>query len=122
MSTDFLKRWMELFFWWVPREAPKPESSSAAAPAATDQEAGPAQSPEPSEPPPPTEPAQPDDLTVLKGIGPAIQDKLHAFGIRTFRDLAAADAEALTEQLKSAQTVISQNRVEEWIASARERA
>src|SRR5262245_55544407 len=33
----------------------------------------------------------PDDLTVIKGIGPALQNRLRALGITTFADLAAAN-------------------------------
>lgn len=35
--------------------------------------------------------AKPDDLTVVEGIGPAIQKILHAAGIHTYRDLGASD-------------------------------
>jgi Pathogenicity locus len=41
-----------------------------------------------------------DDLTAIKGIGPAIQEKLRALGIATFSDLARADPKALTERFK----------------------
>jgi len=58
-----------------------------------------------------------DDLTVIKGIGPAVQKKLQALGIRTFRDLAAADPESLVEQLKGRQP-ISQGQVRSWTKAA----
>jgi predicted flap endonuclease-1-like 5' DNA nuclease len=59
----------------------------------------------------------PDDLTVIKGIGPVVQEKLHALGIRTFDDLAAADPETLVEQLKGRQP-ISQGLVRSWTKAA----
>ena len=62
-----------------------------------------------------------DDLTVIKGIGPALQQKLRALGIATFSDLARADPKALTERLKGAQP-ISEARVRGWIEAARQRA
>ena len=40
----------------------------------------------------------PDDLTVIKGIGPAVQNKLRALGITTFAELAKADPDALLER------------------------
>lgn len=62
-----------------------------------------------------------DDLTSIKGIGPAIKERLHDNGIRSFRDLANADAAKLTSQLKE-QTAISEKRVQGWIDEARKHA
>jgi predicted flap endonuclease-1-like 5' DNA nuclease len=62
----------------------------------------------------------PDDLTLIKGIGPVVQQKLHALGIRTFNDLAAADPEALVEQLKGRQP-ISETLVRGWTKAADQR-
>jgi predicted flap endonuclease-1-like 5' DNA nuclease len=62
----------------------------------------------------------PDDLTVIKGIGPVVQQKLHALGIRTFDDLAAADPETLAGQLKGRQP-ISQALVRGWTEAADQR-
>jgi len=62
----------------------------------------------------------PDDLTVIKGIGPVVQQKLHALGIRTFNDLAAADPGALVEQLKGRQPV-SETLVRGWTEAADQR-
>lgn len=60
----------------------------------------------------------PDDLTRIKGIGAAMQQRLNAHGIRSFADLAAADADWLLQQLKEDKAVISRARVEEWIRAA----
>jgi predicted flap endonuclease-1-like 5' DNA nuclease len=66
-------------------------------------------------------PPIPDDLTVIKGIGPAVQNKLRALGITTFADLAAANPDKLMEQLKGSQP-LSRGRVHHWTEAARERA
>jgi predicted flap endonuclease-1-like 5' DNA nuclease len=63
----------------------------------------------------------PDDLTVIKGIGPALQNRLRALGITTFADLAAANPDQLMAQLKGAQP-LSRARVQHWTEVARERA
>lgn len=39
--------------------------------------------------------ALPDDLKRIKGIGPAIEARLHAVGITTFRQVAALEGESL---------------------------
>ena len=61
--------------------------------------------------------ASTQELCTIKGIGPAVQQKLHALGIKTFDDLAAADPETLAEQLKGRQP-ISQARVRSWTKAA----
>jgi predicted flap endonuclease-1-like 5' DNA nuclease len=63
----------------------------------------------------------PDDLTVIKGIGPALQNKLRALGISTFADLAAANPDKLMAQLKGAQP-LSRARVQHWTEAARARS
>jgi predicted flap endonuclease-1-like 5' DNA nuclease len=62
----------------------------------------------------------PDDLTVIKGIAPADQEKLRSFGITTFRDLARADPDHLVDQLKTSLPA-SKARICGWIEAARER-
>jgi predicted flap endonuclease-1-like 5' DNA nuclease len=61
-----------------------------------------------------------DDLTVIRGIGPAIQEKLRALGIATFNELAMADPKELTERLKGPPP-ISEAQVRAWIEAARKR-
>ena len=63
----------------------------------------------------------PDDLTVIKGIGPALQNRLRALGITTFADLAAANPDKLMAQLKGGQP-LSRARVQHWTEAARARA
>lgn len=45
---------------------------------------------------------QPDDLTVLEGIGPKVAQVLNEAGIRSFADLAAANASDLQKTLDAA--------------------
>jgi predicted flap endonuclease-1-like 5' DNA nuclease len=68
---------------------------------------------------PVTEPI-PDNLTVIKGIGPSVQEKLRSLGIMTFKDLARADPDHLVDQLKSSLPV-SKARVHGWTEAARQR-
>ena len=44
----------------------------------------------------------PDDLTLIEGIGPKINEILHAAGVNTFSDLAAMQAEKIKEILTGA--------------------
>ena len=121
MWDDLFKRWIDLLFWWVPRnEETRREKAKESAPGATEESAGrgPVEALERQ-----VEPVMkpiPDDLTVIKGIGPVVQEKLRSLGIATFRDLAAADPEALTEQLKGPQP-ISKARVRGWTEAASQR-
>jgi predicted flap endonuclease-1-like 5' DNA nuclease len=69
----------------------------------------------------PVAPGVSDDLTVIKGIGPAVQNKLRGLGITTFADLAAADPDALLNELKGSQP-LSATRVRAWTEDARDRA
>jgi predicted flap endonuclease-1-like 5' DNA nuclease len=122
MWDQTFKRWLDLVFWWLPKpEAAERPSAQAPEPAPeTAPEKAPPQAKEP-----PAQPAArdraPDDLTVIKGIGPVVQQKLHALGIRTFHDLAAADPETLAEQLKGRQP-ISQALVRGWTEAAQQTA
>ena len=114
MWNEIFKRWIDLLFWWVPKdEAKPPEEAKEHAPSAAEQSAD--REPEVGQQ------VVSDDLTVIKGIGPAIQEKLRALGIATFSDLARADAKALTERFKGAQP-ISEARVRGWTEAARQRA
>lgn len=60
----------------------------------------------------------PDDLTVIKGIGPVYQWKLRDAGVHTYRDLALSDPAQLRRMLdvKSWQRVA----IESWIEQARD--
>ena len=112
MWDEIFKRWIDVLFWWVPKdEAKPPEETKEHAPSATRQ----------SREPDVGRQVVSDDLTVIKGIGPAIQEKLRALGIATFSDLARADPKALTERLKGPQP-ISEARVRGWTEAARQRA
>jgi predicted flap endonuclease-1-like 5' DNA nuclease len=57
--------------------------------------------------------AEPDDLTEIKGVGPAYADRLEDAGVTTFAGLAEADPEEL-----AAATDLSPKRVGRWIDRA----
>ena len=66
---------------------------------------------------PKTDPdGDPDDLTVIKGIGPVRSGHLAEEGITTFADLAAADPKSLAEQFDVAETAAA-----DWVAEAASR-
>ncbi|TVO60157.1 DUF4332 domain-containing protein [Spiribacter vilamensis] len=133
-----MSRWMEMATWWLPKSENdgSPENAAPSEPA-PDRESAPATNPEPDAEPAPeaaaaeaAAPAEPeaatatatatasDDLTAIRGIGPAMQKRLVAMGIRTHADLAAADADTLTERLKADKAVVSRAQIERWIESA----
>ena len=62
--------------------------------------------------------SHPDDLTVIKGVGPVYQWKLRDAGFNTYQQLASADPDQLRRMLdiKNWQRV----NVEAWIAQARD--
>lgn len=65
-------------------------------------------------------PEQPDDLKLIAGIGPALEKKLHACGIFSYRQLAAlgdADIERVEATIKS----FGRIRRDDWIGQARTR-
>ena len=120
MWADFCKRWFDLCCWWLP--TPKDEQKSDAETKTlltmadevstevktTGCEEGVASDEDDA-----------DDLTVIKGIGPAVQTKLRSFGVTSLAALAAADPEALAAKLKASQP-ISSARVKGWIAAAQD--
>ena len=100
-----------------PTETPRPTAAAAPAPRKpTPPPAASAAAP----PEKPVAPPVPDDLTVIKGIGPAVQNKLRALGITTFAELAKADPDALLERLKGSQP-LTRARVRDWTEGARQR-
>ena len=146
MWSDLFKRWLDALFWWLPKDEPgkekrgetqaRTEPKNEASTEDQNREHGsePVTSATASPPEPPASPQEPepvpreassakegDDLSEVKGIGPAMQDRLRAMGIASFADLAAVDADELTEKLKADRVVISRDRVQAWVSAARER-
>ena len=118
MWGEFYKRWLDLVFCWLPttnaaRDEAVEEEGQAAPPNAAEVvvEERPVKAPEGD---------GADDLTVIKGIGPAIQAKLQGFGIASLSDLAASDAGELAAKLGASQPM-SKARVQGWIERARDR-
>jgi predicted flap endonuclease-1-like 5' DNA nuclease len=101
--------------------APARPTGETAGPKPSRPSAQPAAGPVPAQPEKTVAPPVPDDLTVIKGIGPAVQNKLRALGITTFADLAAADPDRLLAELKGSQP-LTMTRVRDWTVAARERA
>lgn len=109
----------------------EPKARPAPGPAATQAESRGAKTAEPggraAAQPAPAQPEKtvaapvPDDLTVIKGIGPAVQNRLRGLGITTFADLAAADPDAILRGLKGSQP-LTKGKVQAWTEAARERA
>jgi predicted flap endonuclease-1-like 5' DNA nuclease len=58
---------------------------------------------------------EPDDLTVIKGIGPVFAERLNAAGFYSYADLAQASPEALQAAVATNQKVAS----EVWITQAK---
>lgn len=123
MFGEFVRQWCRLVFWWVPtdqkhqNEQRDTEPKKRTEPATTQSPPAPAESaPEPSR----ATTSPQDDLTVIKGIGPTMDKRLRAMGIRTFADLAAADAQQVARKLNS--RPVTAARVGEWIAEAKKRS
>ena len=117
MWNDLMRRWMDMATWWLPKAEEDRSSESVAPSGPTETSTPPAPDPEPA-PATNPEPAASDDLTAIRGIGPAMQKRLVAMGIRTHADLAAADVDTLTERLKADKAVVSRARIERWIEAA----
>jgi len=95
LLAGWLIEWgIDWFYWRRSRPEPAPEAPPAPAPELT-----PAPVPvpfpdsfsimaDPEEETKPAPPASPDDLTVIKGIGPVIAKRLNQAGIYTFEQLA----------------------------------
>jgi hypothetical protein len=64
-----------------------------------------------------------DDLTVIRGIGPARQRWLRkSFSVRTFQDVAALSADEIESRLKAEGQITSRSEIEQWIAQGQELA
>lgn len=59
-----------------------------------------------------------DDLTVVEGIGPKIQELLNQFGIHSYQQLAETDVSRLNEILASAGTQLAMHDPGTWPAQA----
>lgn len=131
MLSDFVKRWMDMVFWWLPDTDKNPRKSSARQQTKPAQEPPKPRTPEPKPSTPESKHRTPepavatdelaeevaadgDDLTAIKGVGPAMAEKLRHMGINRFSELAAVDPEALTADLKKQRVVISIDRVKGW--------
>lgn len=61
-----------------------------------------------------------DDLTIIKGIGPARQQWLRqSFGVRTYADLAQLQPDQIENKLKADGQIARRKAIEEWVGQAR---
>lgn len=127
MWDRWFRQWLDMVFWWRPRtdraederretDAEPPQADHNNAHAIDRPSAEKAEQVEEATPTP-----APDDLTAIKGIGPAMQRELEALGLTRFDELASADAEALTNKLKQSQRTLTTDKVKAWIEAARSR-
>lgn len=64
-----------------------------------------------------------DNLKLIDGIGPKMEDTLNQFGIDTFKQMAVANVKNLTAALETVNPrYASEERVQNWIASAKKMA
>jgi predicted flap endonuclease-1-like 5' DNA nuclease/outer membrane murein-binding lipoprotein Lpp len=61
---------------------------------------------------------EPDDLTVVEGIGPKIQELLYQYGIRTYQQLAETEVDRIKEILSSAGPQLAMHDPGTWPAQA----
>lgn len=127
MWNDLMRRWMDMALWWVPgsrQSDDKPADEAPAQSPAHEPRQSPTQAQAQTQATPSATPDAPahgdEDLTAIKGIGPAMQKRLAHLGVTTPAQLASADADELTKHLKAGGAVISRNRVAEWIEAARQ--
>lgn len=66
------------------------------------------------------DPSQPDDLKSIIGIGPALEKKLHAQGIVSYRQLATLGEEGI-DRLETAIKTAGRIRRDDWIGQAKAR-
>jgi predicted flap endonuclease-1-like 5' DNA nuclease len=59
-----------------------------------------------------------DDLTVIEGIGPKIQELLYQYGIRTYRQLATTDVTEVKDILRKAGPQLAMHDPGTWTAQA----
>jgi predicted flap endonuclease-1-like 5' DNA nuclease len=118
MWEEFFRRWHDWALWWLPRsradQARAPDTPPATAQQAEPHLAGDANNKAPAGS---AGERTFDDLTRIKGIGRATQERLRSFGIMTFQHLAAANPDDLADRLKTVQPV-SKLQVSQWIESA----
>jgi predicted flap endonuclease-1-like 5' DNA nuclease len=129
MIDQWLKFWRQWMCWWLPggdqpekdKPAQDPNQKTTSTPSETeaaDVDAAATWRPAPGEPA--VAKPQTDDLTEIKGIGPAIAERLNALGVRTFAELAAANPEELAEWI--GRRPVTADRVRDWIAEAKKRS
>jgi predicted flap endonuclease-1-like 5' DNA nuclease len=119
MWEEFFRRWVNFMFWWWPRSHEgQPRGPETTEPATQEESPRPSSEEAGKQAVASRHETVPDDLTVIKGIGPATQERLRSLGIRTFEDLATATPDDLAARLKSGQPV-AKSQVRRWVDAAR---
>ena len=86
LLIGWLIEWViDWFYWRRPREEPVTRPAEISAPIVKERYTKP--------------PANPDDLTVIKGIGPVISKRLNDAGIYTYEQLASLSLDEFEEAL-----------------------
>ncbi|MBL8260311.1 MAG: hypothetical protein JNM60_10920 [Candidatus Competibacteraceae bacterium] len=101
----------------APGAAPKPPPK-AATPIESPAASASAQAEAPTRPIAPPNPSQPDDLKAIIGIGPALERKLLAQGIISYRQLATM-SEAQIDKLETNIKATGRIRRDDWIGQAK---
>jgi predicted flap endonuclease-1-like 5' DNA nuclease len=125
MFEDWLKFWRQWMSFWLPggdepAETRQTHDTKQGTSTAEARNVDAAATWRPASSDPSATGAEPDDLTKIKGIGPAIGHQLDGFGVKTFTDLAAADPEDLAKKI--GKRPVTPDRVRDWIAEAKKRA
>lgn len=122
MFEEWFKAWRRLFFWWLPSEdgeqgrgadAPTADKHRSADTTASAEVASESSTGETTAAASTT---VEDDLTEIKGIGPALAKRLRNIGVTSFDHLAAADPEDLAHRLQM--RPVTPERVRSWIEAA----
>jgi len=96
LLVGWLIEWViDWFYWRRPKPEPTPDTSTASTPTPDSV----AITATPKEERSMLPPATPDDLTVIKGIGPVIARRLNQAGIYTYEELAGLTQDEFEEAL-----------------------
>lgn len=133
MYADWIKKWLDWMYWWLPSMGDSSDEKTPESTASRPTSASPEPTPAPTAPVTETSGgAGPeaaaeqqaeavksgyDDLTAIKGVGPAMQNKLNGLGITSFEQLAHTDPQTLADQLNV--RTIKADRIREWAAEAK---
>lgn len=117
MWADFYKRWCNFCSCWLPKANAEQESGKETNPPEATADTAPGNAEPAERESDGAKSIEIDDLTVIKGIGPAMKKKLTSLGVTSLAELAASDPEELATKLSGSPAT----RVKGWIDAAQER-